>query len=627
MLRLNKRILLTSLVISGLAFGQNWFQTQAIEKQFNQAVEHYNEGRYAITESLLKQILSEPASAYTAPAVLLSMKANLGMEHYAAAKDLGRSFLSDYPVSEYVKDIFLTFGDIFVNEGSYASAYRMFHRARKATDFPLFINKIDNRLLKLIQLSLPSGMFKEMLAVEVENAAREIHHLSLAYAHIQDGLPDEAALVLSQVSLEAVPEYFLELYEKLLRASYQPARPVTTVGLILPLSGRNSVSGKAFLAGFKQSLDRPVYMDRQIALVVQDSRSDELEAVRAARQLASLPQVSIIIGPLTNSAVLAAAGAVSKEQIPLLVPSSTQDGLGKIYDHVYQMNSTLAMRGKLAARYAILTLGLDTLAVIAPADEYGNRLTDAFLKEVDQLGKTVVATEWYSGLPKDLRKQFKSLRQVAFGLLPSEDTYDELLGMEIDSLDALFDISAEDFFDLPKEEEKRLTRLDSAKIVLSTIQGIYLPIHEEDLEYIGPQFPMYYLDTKLIGNESWQNLGVLALENIGPHVQGTSIITNRFVSQIENFNVAQYDQDKFYQGYDAAGLLLALNPAENSRRGIARALSTIDLYQGLAQFFSTNSLHPNINISLQLLEFTGRQFIHRGYFQGDSLYVIPLDTP
>ena len=76
------------------------------------------------------------------------------------------------------------------------------------------------------------------------------------------------------------------------------------------------------------------------------------------------------------------------------------------------------MQGKAAAHYAVNVLGLDSIAVIAPVDHYGETQTDAFIEEVDRLGGTVVATEWYSGQPKDLGRQFKFLRRVAFNLLP-----------------------------------------------------------------------------------------------------------------------------------------------------------------------------------------------------------------
>ncbi len=139
--------------------------------------------------------------------------------------------------------------------------------------------------------------------------------------------------------------------------------------------------------------------------------------------------------------------ALESTDIPILLSSPQANDLSEINDLVYQINSTVAMQGKVAAHYAVNVLGLDSLAVIAPVNHYGESQTDAFIEEVDRLGGTVVATEWYSDQPQDLGRQFKLLRRVAFNLLPKEESFDEVLGMEIDSLDALFDISAEDFFD------------------------------------------------------------------------------------------------------------------------------------------------------------------------------------
>ena len=156
------------------------------------------------------------------------------------------------------------------------------------------------------------------------------------------------------------------------------------------------------------------------------------------------------------------------------------------------------------------------------ADQNGEIQTDAFIKEVDRLGANVVATEWYSGEPKNLKRQFKFIRKVAFDLLPKEESYDEALGMAIDSLDSLFDVSAEDLFDLPKPKKKKMSASDSSKVVLSTIQGIFLAIREDDLAFIGPQIPMYNLDAKVIGNDNWQNIYLLQIDHIGPQLKGLS---------------------------------------------------------------------------------------------------------
>ena len=122
------------------------------------------------------------------------------------------------------------------------------------------------------------------------------------------------------------------------------------------------------------------------------------------------------------------------------------------------------------------------IAVLAPAEKNTEIQIDSFIREVDRLGGKVVATEWYSGEPKNLKRQFRFLRQVAFSLDSKEDTFDEALGMEIDSLDALFDVSADDFFDLPQPKTKKMTSSDSSKVLLSTIQAIYMPINFKDLE-------------------------------------------------------------------------------------------------------------------------------------------------
>ena len=167
----------------------------------------------------------------------------------------------------------------------------------------------------------------------------------------------------------------------------------------------------------------------------------------------------------------------------------------------------------------------------------------------------MVATEWYSGEPKNLRRQFKFIRKVAFDLLPKEESFDEALGMDIDSLDALFDISAEDFFDLPKPKKKKMSSSDSSKVVLNTIQGIYFPINENDLAFIGPQIPMYNLDTKVIGNENWQNISTLQKENIGPHLKGLSIITNFYISEIDPLQYDGDEMDAYYRGLNTAKLL------------------------------------------------------------------------
>jgi hypothetical protein len=272
-------------------------------------------------------------------------------------------------------------------------------------------------------------------------------------------------------------------------------------------------------------------------------------------------------------------------------------------------------------------LKLDSLAIIAPADSYGEIQTDAFIKEVDRLGGTVVATEWYSGQPKNLKRQFKDLRRIAFSLLPKEESFDKALGMEIDSLDALFDISAEDFFDLPKTKQKRMSSSDSTKIVLNTIQGIYLPIHKDDLEYIGPQLPMYNFNAKIIGNENWQNQKILQKDNIGPYLKDLSIITTFYASPFDSTGFDGELRIAYYRGYNTANMLTQLHLESQSRKSMSQSLKSVDLYSGQGYNYSPDPSNPHVNAAFQILEFNGNDLIPLGVFYGDSLRLVSLQYP
>ena len=109
--------------------GQNWFQSQLIERQFNQAVVHYNEGRYATSESILKKILAGESDVYEESSLVLLIKSQIGLNRNQLAKESLRLFLERYPESIFLKNVMESLGDLYVNEHNYSSAYRKIGRA------------------------------------------------------------------------------------------------------------------------------------------------------------------------------------------------------------------------------------------------------------------------------------------------------------------------------------------------------------------------------------------------------------------------------------------------------------------------------------------------------------------
>jgi len=622
-----KKYILSLIFMFSLIFSQGWIQSQVIERKFNQAVENYNEGKYATTSTILKRLLAENPLSFEEPSLLLLLKSQVALDQTEQAKETARVFFAKFPKTIYLVNIMETLGDLYVNESAFESAYRMYHRSRSLSSNFKTTNKIDSKLLKLIKVRLPSSILNEMLILESKKESINIHLLAKANSNMLNGLPDEAAIILNKIDPLFLPDIYALFYENLLRRSYEPPSAVLMVGIVLPISGKNAKEGEAFLSGFYAG-EKSFNKDNQrLSILVKDTRSNDLQAIIDARNLEKMNQIKTIISPLNEQSSLAITSALSNTDLPIILTNTQQNDLSNINSKTFHFNSTLATQGKMAARYAVNQLGLKFLAVVSPADQNGEIQTDAFIKEVDLLGANVVVSEWYSGQPKNLKRQFKNIRRIAFDLLPKEENYDEALGMSIDSLDALFDISTEDYFDLPKKKKNKMSSSDSSKVILSTIDGIYLPINLDDLEFIGPQIPMYNLETKIIGNNNWQNLNILQKENIGPHIKGLSIITN-FTQQNTDPELYNGNQQySFYNGYNVAKLLTQVDIEDQSRELLNNALRNLDFHKGVGFFYSPSQSNKQINSAFQIIEFDGKGFKHQGVFRGDSLELILTQNP
>ncbi len=614
---LTRKIILF-LTLSLPVFSQNWFQSRLIEKQIDMAIEHFNEDRFAIAETIIKKLMEKPLGVYEPKSRIMLMKTAYALNKKEDVKIIGRDFLESFPKNEFAKDVYLKFGDTFVDEQNFNSAFRMYIKARTLTANEEFLYLVDHRLLNTIQLNIPSTTISELSMISTNSSERIICTLAKSFNDISSGNPDECASSLYQVNPEEIPIYYFDLYEKLLRASYQPAIKTITVGVIIPLTGDNMIQGNSFLRGMHKALSSSINSNKKIAFMIKDNEGDEIQTIRVVNELEKNPAVKAIIGPISETNAIIAANSLQGKNIPLLIPSATLDGITSLGNNIYQFNSNLSVRGKIAARYITKILELDSIAVLAPADNFGHALTDAFVKEVDQLGKKIVGVEWYSGIPTDLKRQFKNLRKIAFDLKEKDNNYDEYLGMVLDSLDFLFELSDDDLFDIPDDEDEKLTALDSSKLKLNTIQAIYSPAHPDHLAYIGTQFPMYYFETQIVGNDSWKNLDVLNQSNIGPHMEGLIIISNNYSIDIK---------DQIYnQAFDCTQLIYSIvNDQNNGRLALAKKLSNLSDFSG--ESHNVRFFDSNLNTSLQVLRYENNQITRSGYFVGDSLLSLESIAP
>tara|TARA_Y100000816_G_C26096010_1_gene580064 strand:+ start:569 stop:2443 length:1875 start_codon:yes stop_codon:yes gene_type:complete len=620
-----KLILLLGFLSSGLA--QNWLQNQRTERQFKEAVSSYNDGRFAIAEEISSKIIDLNNEGFNEKTLLLLLKSQVALNKSSAAKITAKRLFTDYPVSSFLPFIMESMGDLYVNSSNYESAYRMYSRAKQSNDNKDFDIKIDKKLLKLIKIKLPQALLDELLVFESNPSAVNIHLLAIAFSQIMDGLPDAAALTLGKIDPTMLSNEFSDLMESLLRESYKPSSPVLTIGLAVPLSGDDSDMGNYFLKGFEKGQNSNSFNNQRLSILAKDTKSDNIETIKVVNELKSVDQLMGIISPLDNAESISLLSSLNNSDIPVLLTNRHETEVKKINQNAFLLSSSYTVEGRIAAQYIVKHLGLDSIAVVAPANKKTEIQIDAFINEVNRLGGNVVATEWYTGEPKNLRRQFKYLRKVAFELEEKKKTFDVALGMDLDSLDALFDVSADDFFDLPKPDKKSMSSNDSSKVVLKTIQAIYLPINHQDLEYIGPQIPMYNFETKIIGNASWQQLEILTKENIGPHVRGMSIISNLYITDIDTFEISFENYYQYQLGNLTSEFLTSLSLNDMSRSSFKNSLQEIEMYEGKGFNYYPLESNNKINSAFQLINFNGNSFQKAGVLALDTLIVVQKTNP
>jgi len=594
-------------------------------------LEAYNHGKYRNALRELEE-MAVPDSNPMAP-VLMEVKVQCFRltQQPERAQNLATRFFELFPEHPLGVMVKMALGDMEVTRGNFGQGLIDYLEARTLLRPPTSPDSVDHRIIKSIPYAVPGihidSLKKRLPQPEIQPLLVLIH----AYQVLTQGRVDDAALMLSTVDRTALPDIYQSYYDQLLLKSYQPALPTVMVGAILPMSGDPSDAGQTFIQGLTAGLTATSDAPVALQVMVMDNEGDPMKTITLCKQAFANPALDLVVGPLTETNSILVANTLSGTDLTAVLPTAVTGGLSTMGSNILQFNGDLDSRGRATARFCSQVLGLQSMAILAPADDYGQPIVNAFVDEFEYLGGEILAQEWYSGKPENLRRQFLAIRKIAWELEKEASRYDEFLGMEIDSLEGLFEISDQTFFDLPETEEKTLSPSDSNKVELNTIPGIFMPIHEEDVSYIGTQFPLYNLNTVVVGNEGWHNLDILNQEIVGPHIQGLMTLApiNEELAVDDALSQIEKNQRRFFiQGKDLAKFLIAACPdSAPDRNSIREALANLsELHVGNRTYYFSPT-KPQLNQAYHVYRYDGKQFVDQGIFIEDSLRSNPRLTP
>ena len=585
---------------------------------FQHALEQYNHSRFQLAEDYFHAILTQDRD-YTDPAAQLMLaKSQYRQGDLNQALRTCKSYLSSYPGSPYEIHAQILMGDILLMQGQITSAFKRYLQVRSMSADSIQLQGIDERILNCIANDIDPHRLEGLLFQEQDGSNRAILNLARAYASWKNGNRYDLELILGGRTNSEFPRGFQAFFQSLSQAINRKFFNQSTIAVVLPITGSNSGKSLSYLVGLSEFIDENI---TQIAVrfIVFDTESSDVKALEILRKIALNRTITGILGPMTDSQILIASGTTSS--LPILIPKTGLTGLAEISDNVFFLSPTDRTIAQRTAQLLIQEMGLEQIAILSPGDGHSLQMTKYFINELNQLGIKPIALEWYHDKPENIARQFKSIRQKAWALVPEEDSSVDMMDMTIDSLEGLFDVDVDDFFNLPDgERTETMSKRDSAKIFLNTIQALYLPLRVGELTYIGTQVPLYNLDAVIIGNENWLDIDVLNQDVIGPHVQGMRIISDVHSSmminkklQFSNYYALGFDQGDFINSISSI--------SSGTRRSFYQNLKRQAYFGGRTTSIQLGGKNKNNNQSVQVLEYRNKSIRSVGVFNGDSLQV------
>ncbi len=186
------------------------------------------------------------------------------------------------------------------------------------------------------------------------------------------------------------------------------------IGGNFELTGGIANYGKQTMNGiqlaFKETNASGGVLGKQIKMIVADNKSEPSEATNATTKLITQDKVSLIMGPVTSSNVLATLQVGQDNKVPIMTPTATSikatiDDNGKVRPYAFRSCFIDPFQGTIMANFATKTLKVKTAVIyVDSSSDYSKGLAESFEAQFVKNGGIILGKEAF--LQKD--QDFKS---------------------------------------------------------------------------------------------------------------------------------------------------------------------------------------------------------------------------
>lgn len=360
------------------------------------------------------------------------------------------------------------------------------------------------------------------------------------------------------------------------------------IGVVLPLTGKLALTGQRVLQGIQLAVNKlPSQSREKLALEVRDSGS-HFQIKKVISELAGLPNVVGIIGPLLSDEVKVAGEIARQFHIPIFSPTASTQGLVDKNPYIFRNALTREIQAKFLAEYSINTLHLRRFAVLHPFEPFGLELKDIFVNEVEALGGEIVAVSGYERSQNDFKKQILQIGGV------EDDNLVKIAREIVLSEGQIEDFSDASVLSRPVIDMGHLSENDIEKLKVSlelSYDAIFIPGVYDKVGLIIPQLAFYNVNkVTLLGANGWNSpelvkLGGKYLKKVyfvdGYYLNSHQSEVQQFVQEFKS----NFGEEPVYlsaQAFDAANIFIRIILAgADNRMKMQEHLKLVKDYPGV----------------------------------------------
>ncbi len=518
---------------------------------------------FSVAYSKFDSVITLGLNHRTSTSFLMASKSLCYLNRFNDAEKLLKRFLASFPESEYLEDALYTLGLIYVKLGNFKEAIFKLDEAIKKSN----LNR--EKYIKIVSAIVDSLKPRELEEIDKSDLSPDVRYIIVVKNSdwlVSSGKIENAKrYVADRLRYFQGTGYYEKLMLRISRFERLTVRPELKIGVLLP---KGDGLSKSILSGIEIGIDEHnLNSGVKVGLDVKYHTSEDVD--QKLFEFRNSPNVVGIIGPVYSEDVELCARFVERVKVPIVSPTATSDGLTKLSDYIFQLNSDYTTRSRALAQFAIFSLGLRYFLVLAPNDRTIKPFVDAFVSEVKNDSAEVIAIQYYNSDETDLRPYFRNL--IA----------------EVDSYKT------------------------SVKEIHSEEIGLFAPILDPDfIGIISSQVYYHDLNVKILGNDVWNSYAELYMNRM--YTNGVIFTAGQYVD-FESFefkNFARLYKERFNSepdefsiyGYDAVRSLLKV--IENGKLSADEVYKVLLNYkgEGIGRDIIFNGSRVNNSISILVFE-------------------------